>query len=207
MPSAHVGGAVHPSPSFSAAPRSFRPPSGPVLASRSGSPRHWPSAGPGHWPDNGRRGVGYRSPYFYGVYPGPFGYGFPSAFGASDAQDQDDATAPPQAGYGAQPNDSGPNYDQYPPGPEMAGNAPLVFRPLYQGPGTLAPVHAQPATTLIFKDGRTPVQVHNYALTASTLYALDGESRQEIPLSLLNVPATVEANRAAGVDFALPVSR
>ncbi len=67
-------------------------------------------------------------------------------------------------------------------------------------------MHAQPATTLIFKDGRPPVQVHNYALTANTLYALDGESRQEIPLSLLNVPATVEANRAAGVDFALPVS-
>ncbi len=56
-------------------------------------------------------------------------------------------------------------------------------------------MHAQPATTLIFKDGRPPAQVHNYALTGSTLYALDGESRQEIPLSLLNVPATVEANR------------
>ena len=38
-------------------------------------------------------------------------------------------------------------------------------------------------------------------------YTLDGESRQEIPLSLLDVPATVTANRAAGVDFALPVSR
>jgi hypothetical protein len=60
---------------------------------------------------------------------------------------------------------------------------------------------------LIFKDGRPSTQVHNYALTAGTLYALDGESRQEIPLSLLNVPATVEANRAAGVDFALPISR
>ena len=68
-------------------------------------------------------------------------------------------------------------------------------------------MHAQPATTLIFKDGRPPVQIHNYALTGSTLYALDGESRQEIPLSLLDVPATVAANRAAGVDFALPVSR
>ena len=68
-------------------------------------------------------------------------------------------------------------------------------------------MHVQPATTLIFKDGRSPVQVHNYALTASTLYALDGDSRQEIPLSLLDVPATVEANRKAGVDFALPVSR
>ena len=68
-------------------------------------------------------------------------------------------------------------------------------------------MHLQPTTTLIFKDGRTPVQVHNYALTASTLYALDGDSRQEIALSLLDVPATVEANRKAGVDFALPVSR
>jgi hypothetical protein len=67
-------------------------------------------------------------------------------------------------------------------------------------------VHLQPTTTLIFKDGRAPVQVHNYALTASTLYALDGDSRREIPLSLLDVPATVEANRKAGVDFALPVS-
>jgi hypothetical protein len=68
-------------------------------------------------------------------------------------------------------------------------------------------VHAQPATTLMFKDGRAPMQVHNYALTASTLYALDGDSRQEIPLSVIDVPATVEANRKAGVDFALPVSR
>jgi hypothetical protein len=49
--------------------------------------------------------------------------------------------------------------------------------------------------------------VHNYALTANTLYALDGDTRQEIPLSLLDVPATIEANRVAGVDFALPVNR
>jgi hypothetical protein len=60
---------------------------------------------------------------------------------------------------------------------------------------------------LIFKDGRPPVQVYNYALTGTTLYALDGETRQEIPLAMLNVPATVQANRASGVDFALPESR
>jgi hypothetical protein len=36
---------------------------------------------------------------------------------------------------------------------------------------------------------------------------MDGDSRQEIPLSALNVQATVEANRAAGVDFSLPTSR
>ena len=91
--------------------------------------------------------------------------------------------------------------------PQIADNAPLTFRPAYQGQADNAPVGAQPATTLIFKDGRPPVQVHNYALTANTLYAFDGDSHKEIPLSLLNVQATVEANRDAGVDFALPISR
>jgi hypothetical protein len=156
-------------------------------------------------PDNRRGGVGYRRhyPYFYGGYGGlgPFGYGFPFPFGLGYGDDQDDASSSP-AGYGDQQvNDYGPE------GPPMAANALPPFRPAYQEQVETATVHAQPITTLIFKDGRPPAQVQNYALTASTLYALDGESRQEIPLSLLDVPATVTANRAAGVDFALPVSR
>jgi hypothetical protein len=142
--------------------------------------------------------VGYRGPYLYGAYPGwlPFGYGLP--FG----DDEDEGT-------GAQVPPPQPDYSNPPPGdygPEVAANTPSPFRPTYQGQVEAAPVHGQPATTLIFKDGRPPVQVHNYALTANTLYALDGDSRQEIPLALLDVPATVEANRKAGVDFALPVS-
>jgi hypothetical protein len=148
--------------------------------------------------------VGYRRPYFYAGYPGlfPYGYGFPYALGFGDDQDEDDAqVAPQQADYSNQPE---PDYGPVP--PEVAANAPSPFRPTYQGQIEAAPVHLQPTTTLIFKDGRSPVQVHNYALTASTLYALDGDSRHEIPLSLLDVPATVEANRKAGVDFALPVS-
>ena len=120
--------------------------------------------------------------------------------------DQDEGggaqVAPQQADYSNQPTG-----DYGPEAPEVAANTPSPFRPTYEGQIEAAPVHLQPTTILIFKDGRTPVQVHNYALTASTLYALDGDSRQEIPLSLLNVPATVEANRKAGVDFALPVSR
>ena len=84
---------------------------------------------------------------------------------------------------------------------------PRPFPGLVSRTSLAAPVHAQPTTVLIFKDGRPPEKVHNYALTGSTLYALDGDMNQEIPLALLNVPATVESNRAAGVDFALPVSR
>jgi hypothetical protein len=147
-------------------------------------------------------GVGYRRhyPYFYGSYAGlsPFGYGLPLPYALPYGNDQDDT--PQQADYSNQPmGDYGPEP------PQWAAIAPPSFRPRYQPQGEAAPVSAQPTTTLIFKDGRPPVQVHNYALTASTLYALDGESRQEIPLALLDVPATVAANRAAGVDFALPV--
>jgi hypothetical protein len=206
---AHIGGAAHSSPSFSGSPRSFAPPSGSLFQGLSahhsafppGQSRHWPSAGQGRRPYNWNR-VGYRGPYFYAGYPGliPFGYGLP--FG----DDQDDGggeqVAPQQPDYSNQPaGDYGPE------APEVAANTPSPFRPTYQGQIEAAPAHLQPTTTLIFKDGRSPVQVHNYALTASTLYALDGDSRQEIPLSLLDVPATVEVNRKAGVDFALPVSR
>ena len=160
----------------------------------------------GRHPDNNRHGVGYRGPYFYAGYPGliPFGYGLP--FGLPYGDDQDEGggaqVAPQQPDYSNQPTG-----DYGPEAPEVAANTPSPFRPTYQGQIEAAPVHPQPTTTLIFKDGRSPVQVHNYALTDSTLYALDGDSRQEIPLSQLDVPATVEANRKAGVDFALPVSR
>ncbi len=150
--------------------------------------------------------MGYRGPYFYVGYPwlSPFGYGVPAAVPYGDDQDEGGGAqvAPEQADYSNQPpSDYGPE------APEVAANTPSPYRPTYQGQIEAAPVHLQPTTTLIFRDGRTPVQVHNYALTASTLYALDGDSRQEIPLSLLDVPATVEKNRKAGVDFALPVSR
>ena len=133
---------------------------------------------------------------------GPWSYGLPLAYSLPYGDEQDDAGGSQLADYGDQlVNDYGPE------GPQMAANAPPPFRPAYQEQAEFAPVHAQPVTTLIFKDGRSPLQVHNYALTGSTLYALDGESHQEIPLSEINIPATVEANQKAGVDFALPAQK
>jgi hypothetical protein len=189
----HGPASSHASPSFSSGSRRFAPPPASLFTTPSG--RH---PGQTRYPGNGMGGVGYRRhyPYISRSYAGfiSFGYGLPLPYG----NDQDDTTG--QADYGDQPmNDYGPEP------PQLAANAPPSFRPGYQPQGEAAPVNAQPTTTLIFRDGRPPVQVHNYALTASTLYALDGESRREIPLSLLDVPATVAANRAAGVDFALPV--
>jgi hypothetical protein len=222
---AHFGGQVHvgPAPSLPGPSRSSGLPSGPMALRpgvrfpsspiREGQYRPPTGPAPSHRADNDRHGVGYRThnPQIYAGYTwlNSFGYGLPVAYGGLPYDSGQEDTGGPQPGpqqadYGDQPP---ADYAPGPPAPQVADNAPLTFRPAYQGQGDNAPVGAQPATTLIFKDGRPPVQVHNYALTANTLYALDGDSRKEIPLSLLNVQATVEANRAAGVDFALPTSR
>jgi len=192
-----------------ALPPGIRFPSAPIHEGQ-----YRPPVGPSHRPDNDRHGAGYHTytPYTYAAYPwlNSFGYGYPVAYGGLAYNNgQDDTGGGPQPGpQQADGNQPPADYTPVPPAPEMADSAPQqTFRPPYQPQADNPPVSAQPATTLIFKDGRAPMQVHNYALTATTLYALDGDSHHEIPLSLLNVQATVEANRAAGVDFALPSSR
>jgi hypothetical protein len=121
------------------------------------------------------------------------------------------AASPGASAPGISPEDQQQDYVQ--PGPPpltpplSADEQPSSrYRPAYQG-SMSEEVHAQPATTLILKDGKPSTQVHNYVLTSSTLYALDDGARSEIPISEIDVPATIAANRTAGVDFSLPASR
>jgi hypothetical protein len=86
-------------------------------------------------------------------------------------------------------------------------NAPVQgFRPQYQ-PRTEAAVAAAPedeeSVTLIFKDGRPSEHIHNYAMTRTTLYVQDKHHRA-IPIAELDLPATIKANREAGVSFDVP---
>ncbi len=62
---------------------------------------------------------------------------------------------------------------------------------------------SEEAVTLIFKDGRPSEQIHNYAMTSTTLYVLDSPHRN-IPLDQLNLSATTKLNDDAGVNFQLP---
>jgi hypothetical protein len=121
----------------------------------------------------------------------------------------------PQPDYGyayPQPMPAYPGYPQPQPGPEGAYAYPVV-PPGYEAyapePVPVAPqMQYVPgsATTviLIYRDGRPPEQIQNYLATGSTLTVLDGGRRREIPLSALNIPATISANRQTGVDFQLP---
>ncbi len=64
-------------------------------------------------------------------------------------------------------------------------------------------LYTNDAVTLIFKDGRAPEKIYNYALTRTTLYVTDAK-RQEIPVAALDLAATEKVNRAVGVRFQLP---
>jgi hypothetical protein len=67
------------------------------------------------------------------------------------------------------------------------------------------PEHEQPATTIIFKDGRR-VDVRNYVIAKNTLTILDGGMRQRFQLSQVDLPATQKANDERGVDFKAPTA-
>jgi hypothetical protein len=93
-------------------------------------------------------------------------------------------------------------YDNPPASPEQPAPAP-PYR-AYTQPPPASPVLAdEDAVTLIFKDGRPPEQIHNYAMTRTMLYVRD-QHRRDIPLDQLNLEATQKVNRATGVDFQVP---
>lgn len=160
----------------------------------------------------------YLSPNVVGY---PFGYPFVPDDLNEDQQGYQEQAAQNTPGQnpqgegagtapGVSPGDQNQSYAEPAPPPPSApvtGNeqASRSYRPPYQGEIN-EEVHAQPATTLIFKGGKPSTQVHNYVLTPCTLYGLDEGTRIEIPISEIDLPATIAANRAAGVEFSLPAS-
>ena len=48
------------------------------------------------------------------------------------------------------------------------------------------------------------MQVSNYVLTGTSVFIAEHGHQRVIPVTDLDLPATVAQNREAGVDFALP---
>lgn len=158
----------------------------------------------------------------YGLYGGgyPFlpwwslGYPyFPDYF--DDSGDDDSQSGSDSATSQPYPDNSSGAYEQ--PQPDQSAEQPPLYSPgpnSYPGPNAQsrpasssyqasAPAEPQTQLTVIFKDGRPPQKIHNYMLTASTLYVLD-QRHQEIPVNQIDLAATTQMNRAAGIEFALP---
>jgi hypothetical protein len=154
-----------------------------------------------------RHSFGYGAPAFYAVPQwiglGPLGY-YPDDFDYGDsAASSDDAAG----NYGPPQYDS-QGYEEPPP----ADTEQPVFHDNYEAAGEMPPPPPPPspqvpenedATTIVFKDGRPPEQIHNYALTRTTLFVLD-QQRRDIPLDQVDLAATEKANRAAGIRFQIP---
>jgi hypothetical protein len=95
-------------------------------------------------------------------------------------------------------NGPAPDYAPY---PNQGYYAPNQIAPAASG----APAPAQPLT-VIFKSGRAPIQVQNYLITAKVLTDLDSEHYEQIPLDEINLAATQNFNKVAGVDFQIPTA-
>jgi hypothetical protein len=70
-------------------------------------------------------------------------------------------------------------------------------------PAPAAPEAPPTPTTLVFRDGHR-MSILNYAIVGETLWVLDENRSDRIPLSDLNLDATQRENRSRGVRFLIP---
>ena len=87
----------------------------------------------------------------------------------------------------------------YPPYPNQGYAAPNQIA------SAATPSPAQPLT-VIFKSGRSPIEIQNYLMTSRVLTDLDPEHYEQIPLDEINLAATQNFNKVAGVDFQVPIA-
>jgi hypothetical protein len=152
----------------------------------------------------GGYGVGYAAPYI--IDPYAFGNGMYGDQGYTDDG----------SGQQQQPINAGaPQYDPGLGGPETPPQGPSARTPYdaqqnavtAQAPSNPGPVTDgldHPEVTLVFNDGRAPMKVRSYAVTGAAVYVAENGHQQRIPLSVLDLAATVKENEAAGVDFTVP---
>lgn len=92
-----------------------------------------------------------------------------------------------------------------PPAAPASAYAPQQNPPANAQPEPPAPTENVTPTVLVFKDGHQQ-EVRNYAIVGQTLYVLESFSAKKIPLSDLDLKATVKANEDQGVEFVLPAA-
>lgn len=87
--------------------------------------------------------------------------------------------------------------------PGYKAPAPQITEQAPEKTAEQAPEPDEPATLLVFKDGRQ-LEIGNYAIVGDTLYSVADQRSYKIPLAQLDVPATIKANEDRGIEFHLP---
>jgi hypothetical protein len=158
-----------------------------------------------------RFGVGYLGfPY----YVDPMAFGNAWDWNADNGSEQQAAPAPAaRPDYAPQPAPSvEAGYDHvYPPPPPPGYNQEGFPMPAQNNAAESAVAQNDgldhPPVTLVFNNGRPPEKVSSYVLTGSSIFVAEPGHQRKIPIADLDLPATIEQNREAGVDFELPGGR
>jgi hypothetical protein len=126
-------------------------------------------------------------------------------FLSGDSDDDDAQAGQEQPDYGpAGPPPEEPfGGEGYPPPPRPAYTS-EAYAPGSQNPAPATDGLDHPEVTLVFNDGRPPEKVNSYVLTGSSVFVAESGHQRVIPIADLNLPATIQQNRDAGVDFELP---
>jgi len=154
-----------------------------------------------HHPDNGSVPLvgGYGLPYYAYYDPGYMPY-YPYYYQANDAQN--DSSEDPYDGGPTVFDRRGRGTPARPPAADSEDQATRSDPPSPAASETDPPV-SQPATVLVFKDGRR-MEIENYAIVGNTLYDLSDGARRKVPLTDLDIGATTKQNDERGIDFQIP---
>lgn len=149
---------------------------------------------------NGRRG--FYSYYPYGYYPyGYYGwYNDPLAYDSSDQNEDQDVYAGAPYPYPSPASDSentGLQRDVQ----ALNGKIDRLQADV-EARNRMKP-EAEPETALVFRDQHVE-EVRNYAISGGMLWVFNDQAAKRIPLSQLDLDATVKMNDDRGVDFQVP---
>lgn len=171
-------------------------------------------AGRGYYGHSGygrRSGYRLRNRFGYGY---GYGYGYPYAYGYPyygylsgidpywywDTYPSDDADQLEQAN---EMNEE--NLEEQQALRDQDQDAYAAARPMRRQTQPTASKEADndPATVLVYRDEHQR-EIKNYAIVDDIIYVFTPQRTERVPLSVIDVPATVRANEDRGVEFHLP---
>ena len=175
----------------------------------------FPGKGGFHGGSHGGHGFDHRNGFAFGYgYPG-YGYaalwpGYWDYWNGGITYDWDYVNFPP--------NDAGSNYppDQ-PPAPSASASQPVVVMAKEAAPPQSpklieiplpkdSAAQAKPPAVFVLNNGEQ-LESRRYVLSVDSLRVEVGHSQRVIPISALNVDATISANQQRGIDLAFPQDR
>jgi hypothetical protein len=152
----------------------------------------------------------YGYPYYpYVIDPGFYDWSLPGddpAYGQGGSAGNYAPYADNGGAYSVAPQEQNYAPEPYPEQPSDSAPAPSGARPAYAGAVASTAPRPQEPLTVIFKNGRAPVQIQNYIMNAKSLTNLDQRRYEQIPLDQIDIAATEQINRARGIEFRVPDS-